>query len=242
MTVPVFIGYDSREDEAYQVCVASLERRAATPTHVVKLDGVAARLAGLYDRPFDIEDGQRIDGSDGKPFSTEFSFARFLVPSLSLYQGWALFCDCDFLFLDDISRLWALRDDSKAVMVVKHRHEPREAVKMDGCVQAAYTRKNWSSLVLWNCGHPANTRLRLFEVNRRTGSWLHGFRWLDDDQIGELPVEWNWLSGVSAPIKNPSAVHFTLGGPWFEDHRHHPYSDLWLEQARLLRAEQSLAA
>lgn len=241
--IPVYVGYDRREDIAYQVCADSLKRHSTLPLDIRKIDQAAVRRAGFYDRPCHSEAGQWIDDSDGKPFSTDFAFSRFLVPALSLYQGWALFCDCDFLFTDDIAKLWALRNDDYAVMVVKHRHEPVESRKMDGQAQGAYPRKNWSSLVLWNCEHPANARLGAFEVNRRTGSWLHGFSWLEDDQIGEIPPTWNWLSGISAvPSATPKAVHFTLGGPWFEGHQNHPYSHLWLEQARRLGWSQSIAA
>ena len=234
--IPAYVGYDEREDEAYRVCASSLREQASVPVQITRIGATGARQAGLFDRPVYYEDSQPIDGSDGKPFSTDFAFARFLIPALMLYQGWALFCDCDFLFLADIAKLWSLRDERYAVMVVKHQYMPAESVKMDGMAQGVYARKNWSSLVLWNCEHPANTRLSAFEVNRRTGSWLHGFQWLDDEQIGELPLSWNWLSGVSPSLgKRPDAVHFTLGGPWFENHRHHPYSHLWLEHARRLQ-------
>lgn len=228
MTLPIFIGYDHREDEAAQVCRLSLARRTSEPLHIVMLDQSALRWGGLYDRPFTFHGPNRIDDRDGKPFSTDFSFTRFLVPALSLFKGWALFCDCDFLFTQDIAKLFALADAKYAAMVVKHQHEPVEIEKMDGILQTRYHRKNWSSLVLWNCGHPANRCLDLETVNLRTGQWLHAFQWLEDDQIGALPMGWNWLSGVNEPLDHtPEAVHFTLGGAWFENCQHFPYSDLW---------------
>ena len=229
----VYIGYDQREHEAYEVCRASLERRSSIPLKIVRLDQAFLRHAGIFSRASFMRKGQRIDLLDGKPFSTDFSFTRFLVPPINLYQGWALFCDCDFLFTADIAGLLAYADDRYAVMCVKHDHDPIEKMKMDGMMQTKYRRKNWSSLVLWNCAHASNRVLTLESVNRMHGQWLHAFEWLQDGLIGELPVTWNWLSGVSDPLPEnavPNAIHFTLGGPWFENCQDVPFADLWRQE------------
>lgn len=231
----VYIGFDPREADAYQVCKASLERHSSIPLNIVKLEMAACQDAGLYRRPFRRAGVQMIDVLDGRPFSTEFSFSRFLIPALSLYQGWACFVDCDFLFTDDIAKLGPLLDPSKAVMVVKHDHIPAENTKMDGVSQVSYPRKNWSSLVLWNCSHPANRALTADAVNTLPGRALHGFDGLTDDQIGGIPATWNWLSGVTEQLDEiPSAIHFTLGVPSMKGHEHSPYADLW--RAELTRS------
>lgn len=230
--LPVFIGYDPREEDAYEACRLSLLRRSSVPLHIVKLDAKALRYNGLLSRPYHtLPNGQKIDNRDGKPFSTEFSFSRFLVPALCLYQGWALYCDCDFLFTADIGGLLDRHQDERyAVMCVKHEHVPSEATKMDGVAQTTYRRKNWSSLVLWNCAHPKHESvLSRSCVNRMSGSWLHAFSWLKDEDIGELPHEWNWLAGVDQrPVDDiPCAIHFTLGVPSMPGHENAPYAALW---------------
>lgn len=232
--LPVFIGYDAREHEAYEVCRRSLVRRSSQALYIQKLSMDGLRQSGIYHRPQRANGNGFVDLRDGKPFSTAFAFTRFLVPALMQYDGWALFCDCDFLFLSDIAGLFALSDDRYAAMCVKHQHDPAEASKMNGVEQTRYRRKNWSSLVLWNCGHPANGWLTESAVNFKSGQHLHAFEWLKDSEIGELPVSWNWLSGVSAPLEDrlPDAVHYTLGGPWFSECRDVPLADLWLEEAR----------
>ena len=225
-----YVGWDSREVAAYDVCRQSAIRHCSKPIHIVPLMERALRYIGIFDRPWEVKDGQKIDTRDGKPFSTEFSFTRFLVPAFQQYQGWALFSDCDFLWTADLTNLFALADDRFAVQLVKHEHIPTETEKMDGIVQTKYHRKNWSSLVLWNCAHPSNKFLTTQAVNHESGQWLHAFGWLKDEEIGELPITWNWLSGVSKPImeETPRGIHFTLGGPWFPNCREMPYGGLWI--------------
>lgn len=245
--LPVYIGFDGSQEIASKVCEFSLRRRSSIPLLVRHLMVDAVRDAGLYDRGSHIENGQTIDDQDGKPFSTEFSFSRFIVPALELYQGWALFCDGDFLWQDDIAELMKLANPAYAVMCVKHRHEPTQddlaTPKMDGRPQTRYYRKNWSSLVLWNCAHPANRCINSHAVNRQPGQWLHAFSWLPDHQIGSLPHRWNWLVGVSEPFRrdHPAGVHFTLGGPWFERHKDVPYADSWRDELAAYRASNETA-
>lgn len=229
MTRPhtVVIGHDFREQEAYDVCEHSLRVNSRAPLNIVRLQERDLRAAGVYNRPFRVDErGQFHDERDGRPFSVAFSFARFLTPlwarSHGCPSGWALFCDCDFLFLADVAELFALADPAFAVQVVKHIHRPSYGVKMDGVEQAPYRRKNWSSLILWNLNHEANDVLTPRMVNTMPGRWLHGLDWLPDDLIGGLPEEWNWLAGHSPttlqqPFGAPKAVHYTDGGPWFAD-------------------------
>ena len=220
----IFVGYDSRENDAFEVCRRSLLNTTSVPISITPLDQMELRRIGLYRRAG--EDGK--DVFDGKPFSTEFSFTRFLVPHLSLYRGWALFVDCDFLFRTDVSKLFALKTENKAVMCVHHSHVPDEVVKMDGVPQTIYHRKNWSSLVLWNCSHPDNKNLSIDDVNTKPGAWLHGFKWISDTwKIGFVPESWNWLEGTSPKNIIPDAVHFTRGGPWFDKWKNVDYADEW---------------
>lgn len=221
----VYIGHDPREQAAYETAVRSLHR--VTPTAQVtplKADRLAA--CGLLRRIVDHRGGL-YDLPSNAPCATEFAASRFLVPHLA-QTGWALFADCDVVFLADIAELFALADPDKAVMVVQHRPLDDEGWKMDGALQVRYPRKNWSSVILWNCDHPANLRLSLQDVNERPGRDLHRFYWLADSEIGALPAEWNWLVGVQPKPDEPKIAHFTLGGPWFPSWQGGEHDDLWM--------------
>ena len=228
----VFIGFDIREPRSYLITRYSLLKHSTVDIDVRKL-GIRRLLAnGIYTRQWSLnDDNQRIDSRDGKPFSTEFSFTRFLVPYLCDYRGWALFVDGDFLFTQDVARLFSYQDDQYAVQVVKHNHHPVEKTKMDDVIQTRYFRKNWSSLVLWNCGHPSNMKLSPYLVNHATGQYLHAFSWLQPDEIGTLPRGWNFLAGVEkVPPNLPNAIHYTLGTPEFEALKDGPYANIWLDE------------
>ena len=225
----VFVGYDPRETLAYEVCRQSLLARCPT-AHVSPLKQENLRRAGLYRRAFWVDDGQRYDAQDGKPFSTDFSFSRFLVPMLGVAEDadWVLFCDSDFLFRASVEDLFDLADDRYAVMCVKHDYEPHETTKLRGGVaQQPYPRKNWSSLMLVNCRHPQAQLLTTFQANTQPGHWLHGFRWLTDSSIGALPPAWNWLQGWSDPALDPRAVHYTLATPDVPGAVPTPWDDEW---------------
>lgn len=217
--VKLFIGWDSREPIAADVCEFSIEKNSTVPVDIemLKQDDLRERL--LYTRPPDTQ------------ASTEFTFTRFLVPRLMDYQGWAIFCDCDFLWLGDVKDLIAQADDQYAVMLVRHDYRPQNTVKMDGRRQEYYPRKNWSSMVLFNCGHPKNKWLTPYHINRATGQELHRFSWLKDNEIGSLSPEWNWLVGwYHQPWDGvPRALHYTEGGPWFDNYRTCDYADIWLQ-------------
>ncbi len=188
------------------------------------LDDLRAR--GLYRRPTSHRDGRLWDDISGAPCATEFSISRFLVPHLA-GSGWALFMDCDMLVRADLFKLIAQADDDRAVMVVKHNYDPPEGVKMDGQAQLRYARKNWSSVVLWNVGHPANAKLTIDMVNTVPGRDLHRFFWLDDEQIGELDASWNWLAGHSSTDIDPAIVHFTEGLPNMTGYEDSEFADEW---------------
>lgn len=174
-----------------------------------------------------------IDEFDGKPFSTEFSFSRFLVPFLNQLEGFAVFMDCDMYFRKDPCLLFdEFADrDGPAILCVQHQYDEGGGLKrkMYGCPQTMYNRKNWSSFVLWNCGHPAHANLTVDDVSTKPGRWLHHFSWLSDEEIGDLPEEWNWLDGHSNQEIDPYNVHFTTGGPWFSKEAGLGY-DVWQPQ------------
>lgn len=233
----VYIGYDSREAVCSDVLSHSITKRTEAPLKITYLKHRDLRKAGTFNRPWLVESdtGDWKDLIDNKPFSTEFSHTRFLVPSLMKYRGWALFCDSDMVFLSDIKDLFAIVDDRYAVMCVKHRHKPTEGVKMDGRQQLSYYRKNWSSFVLFNCGHVSNLGLTPEKVNYMKGADLHSFCWLKDSEIGEIPYTYNYIPGVSPklPMEKggmPDVIHYTNGGPWFPECTEVPYAGTWLEE------------
>jgi lipopolysaccharide biosynthesis glycosyltransferase len=226
----VYIGYDSSEPEAYDVAEASLRGRSSIPVEVTRLDLVRLAEMGLLRRPRDTRGG-RYDILSNAPASTDFAISRFLVPLLA-QSGWALFVDSDVAFLGDIAELLTLADPRYAVMCVQHAYTPGTAQKMDGQVQTAYARKNWSSVMLFNCDHPANRRLSLVDVQERRGFDLHQFYWLNDAEIGALPAEWNWLVGEQERPANPKIAHFTLGGPFTRGWRGGDFDSLWYEEQR----------
>jgi len=215
----VFVGWDSREDIAYQVCKHSILSKQPN-AEVIPLKQNELRERGLYWRDVD------------KLASTEFTFTRFLIPELAHYRGWALFMDCDMILTTDIKELFDQADDKYAVMCVQHDYTPREGLKMDGKQQTVYPRKNWSSVMLVNCGHPSNAVLHKELVNDAeiSGAYLHRFSWLKDEEIGELDHTWNYLVGVYNDIDVPKLIHYTEGGPWFENYRDCEFHDLWKKE------------
>ena len=222
MVNKIYVGWDAREDIAYQVCQHSIVTRTnSSDYHVIPLKLNEFKQNRLIWRE-----------NDAKA-STEFTFTRFLVPFLNNYRGWALFCDCDFLFLSDIKELFDLADPAKAVMVVQHDYIPIESVKMDNKPQEMYPRKNWSSLILYNCEHPSNQQVNLNFVNTQPMSFMHRFGWLDDEEIGSLPYQWNYLEGWYNS-NDAKAVHYTRGGPWFKDWQTVDYAAEWTQEKKKL--------
>jgi lipopolysaccharide biosynthesis glycosyltransferase len=222
--IRVFIGYDPREAAAFSVLAYSIHARSSQPVSIVPL--ILSELSEVMTR-------------ERHPLqSTDFSFSRFLTPYLSDYSGWSVFMDCDMLVLDDIAKLYALRDERYAVMVVKHDHVPKENKKFLDQPQTPYRKKNWSSVMLFN---NAGCRALTPEyVNTASGLELHQFKWLGNhDLIGELPDRWNHLVGYNPPRKDASLVHYTLGGPYFNEYRDCEYAEEWRrEQQSMLRVDQ----
>jgi hypothetical protein len=115
--------------------------------------------------------------------------------------------------------------------VVQHDYTPANAVKMDGKQQTVYPRKNWSSFMLFDNGHPAVKALTPEVVNRESPAYLHRFQWLSDDRIGALDLKWNFLEGeYPRPAETPTAIHYTNGGPWFENCQEVDFARDWLEE------------
>lgn len=217
MNKKIFIGWDPREDIAYQVCKHSIKSNTPTAT-VCALKQSTLRKENIYTRPHDAK------------ASTEFTFTRYLIPELMHFKGWAVFVDCDVIANVDLEELFRLRDDRYAVMCVKHKYTPAHTKKMDNQRQYTYLRKNWSSVMLINCGHPSNKKLTKELVNdtSKSGLWFHQFKWLKDSEIGELPHTWNYLVDVYNDIDTPNIVHYTNGGPWFEKYRNCTMRDFWV--------------
>ena len=215
----VYIGWDSREPIAADVCRHSILEHTSIPVNIVMLKQDELRDTGLYWRDVD------------KLASTEFTFTRFLVPELNNFEDTAIFMDSDMVLTTDIAELIEDVDPNKAVSCVQHDYTPPEGVKMDGQQQLAYPRKNWSSMVVWNCAHTDNKKVTKELVNNPeiTGAYLHRFSWLSDRDIGLLGPQWNWLVGwyVEGRDGSPSLLHYTEGGPWFPNHTHCAYADVW---------------
>lgn len=209
----LFIGYDPNEHDAYEVCRRSF-RRHHPDWQIARLDLDLLKAAGIFHRPYVSRESGYFDIGEQRPFSTLFAFSRFLVPFLCGFQGAALFCDSDFLWRGPVEQV-AIEgepDFSVAVAVVKHDYRPGDGEKMRGQSQADYPRKNWSSMIWWNCAHPANRVLTPEMVETRPGRFLHAFGWLDDDDIQGMPETINWLEGHSTS-PDPIAVHYTRGVP-----------------------------
>ena len=222
----VYIGWDSREEDAYDACVNSIcHNNKSNDVEIFPIKQEEVESRGLYQRRFFYPREQS---------STEFAFTRFLTPRLAGYEGWAIFCDCDFIWTRDIQELWSMRDHKYAVMVVKHDYTPRNSVKMDNQPQIAYPRKNWSSMMMFNCEHPSCAKLNPRNVSEQTGAWLHRMKWCEDNEIGEVPLEWNWLEGeYDKPDSVPAVIHYTQGGPWMKNHQDVDFVEEYWKYARI---------
>ena len=218
----IYIGYDPKESVAFYTLAHSILRRSSIPVSIAPV--MQSQLKGIYTRP------------RGPTESTEFSLTRFLVPALAGFRGWSVFMDCDMLCRVDIAGLGAEieRQADKAVLVCRHDYVPKTERKFLGQLQTKYPRKNWSSLMVLN-----NERCRALTpayVNSATGLELHRFNWVKDELIGELPLEWNWLVGEYE--RNPAAkiVHYTLGGPYFDEYRDCDYAQEWFAEFESMRS------
>lgn len=201
-TLRCFVGFDAREAAAYHVCCQSILENTKSPVsfHPVR--------------------GETRDGSNS------FTYARFLIPYLCGYKGQALFLDGDMLVTGDIAELFDLSMAYHGVRVVKHDYKTRHPVKYLGAKNEDYPRKNWSSAVMWNCGYYPNRILEPESVKNQTGAYLHRFAWLQDEQIGDLPYQWNHLVS-ELPECDAKNYHFTVGLPAFAGYENQEAADRW---------------
>jgi lipopolysaccharide biosynthesis glycosyltransferase len=231
--IPVFIGHDRVESVAFWTLANSIQRNASYPVSITPIS--LTNLKGIYNRPRDPKQ------------SNEFSFSRFLVPYLTGYTGHAIFMDCDMLCRGDITELYGLRSYEHAVQVVKHDYTPKDDTKFLGATQYRYPKKNWSSVMLFNNQHYHTRALTPERVNTAPGLELHQFKWkysvlekcAEDTPVGDLPAEWNHLVGEYHHNPNAKLVHYTVGGPYFNEYQNCDYSDEWREEYhRMIHCEQ----
>jgi len=206
----IYIGHDSRFPQATRVCRKSIEDYRE---HEIKyLDKKSLTRVGVYGR-------EDISGE-----STEFSFTRFYVPMLCHYKGIAMFCDNDFLWKCDPTEMIKYLGD-KTIAVVKHKDMDIKQTKMSGVVNKSYPRKNWSSLIIYNCSKLRHLTKAYLDSSQ--ASDLHELRWVDDNEIAEIPKSYNHLVGYYKKHNRIKALHYTLGGPWFDDYKNGEFSEEW---------------
>jgi len=227
--IKVFIGYDPVEAVAWHVMAHSIFTKSTKPVALIPVN--LANFKEIFTRERDVKQ------------SNEFSFTRFLVPYLSDYKGYAIFFDCDMILRTDIQEIFDEVDKNpgKAIYVVKHDYQPRNDVKYLNTVQYKYPRKNWSSVVVWNCEHLDNKKVTPQFVNSASAMDLHRFTWLKDEDIGELNIKWNWLVGeYEDPPSDVKIVHWTVGGPYFTEYKNADFADEWFdERFKMLFCKQS---
>ena len=220
--IRVFVGYDPREAVAFHTCVSSIIRNTSCPVSITPL---ALNMLSQYTET-------HTDGSN------QFTYSRFLVPYLANYRGWAIFIDGDMIVRHDLADLWALREINKDVVVAKHDYVTKANHKYFNANNNNYPRKNWSSVVLWNCGSEYNRCLTPQYIQQASGEYLHRFQWLDDGRIGSLPLEWNWLADEYGENPDASLIHYTLGTPCFSQFANGPHSREWHDEYNIMTYHQ----
>lgn len=212
----IYIGYDDVETVAYHTLSHSIIKYASGPVRISPI--CSKHFRKFFNRPRDEKQ------------SNDFSFTRFLVPYLNDYDGYAIFMDCDMMLRTDIYEVLNEIDPDSAVSAVQHDYTPSDTTKYLNKIQYAYPRKNWSSFVIWNCSHVKNRILTPTFVETASGLELHRFTWLLDREIGNLDLRWNWLVGdYINPPKNVRNVHWTIGGPYFQEYSDVDFSAEWFE-------------
>ena len=218
--INIIVGFDQRESVAYHTFTQSIIEKASIPVSFTPL--AINTLKGYKETHTDK--------------SNDFIYSRFLTPHLNNFQGWAIFADGDMICQADIKELWDLRDESKALFVVKHNYQTKAHQKYLGNINENYPRKNWSSVILWNCSHPKHRVLTPDFIANQSGKYLHRFCWLEDKDIGDLPLEWNWLAIEYPENKKAKLIHYTLGTPCFKDYQNTEMSDIWHQtQQRIIQ-------
>lgn len=212
--IPIFVGYDPREAAAFHACASSIISNTTKPVSITPL---ALNMLPEYNET-------HTDGSN------DFSYSRFLVPHLTNYYGWAIFIDGDMIVKGDLSELWDMRKYNNAVHVVKHDYLTKATTKYLGSKNENYPRKNWSSVVLWNCAAPENRILTPGFIEKMSGQYLHRFTWIANHKIGDLPKEWNWLCDEYGENPDAKLIHYTLGVPGFPEYKDTPMADNWFAE------------
>lgn len=215
--IPIFIGYDPREAIAYHTCVNSIIRLSSVPVSITPL-----ALNNFKDYTETHTDG-----------SNQFIYSRFLVPHLMGYSGQGIFMDGDMILRADIAELWALRDMTKDVQVVMHDYKTKMKTKYLGSKNEDYPKKNWSSVMIFNCQGMPTKKLTPEYIQKSTGAHLHRFEWTTEDRVGELPKEWNWLPDEYGPNPDAKLLHYTLGTPCFHEFATTPMADEWHRERML---------
>ena len=209
--VDIIVGFDPREAVAYHTFTQSVIAKSSLPTRFLPLNvGSLSNYQELH--------------KDG---SNDFIYSRFLVPYLMDFEGWAIYADGDMVCLEDIRKLWDLRDEKYAIQVVKHNYKTKMKNKYWGNKNEDYPRKNWSSLILWNCNHSSHKILTPEFVEKQTGAFLHRFSWIKDEEIGQLKKEWNWLAMEYEEKENINLIHYTIGTPCFKEYENTSLSSHW---------------
>ena len=209
--INIVVGFDQRESVAYHTFTQSVIDKSSLPVMFIPL--AINTLQGYQETHSDK--------------SNDFVYSRFLTPYLNEFKGWAIFADGDMICQADIKELWDLKDETKALLVVKHNYQTKAHHKYLGNINQDYPRKNWSSIILWNCAHAKHKILTPAFVANQTGKYLHRFSWLDDNDIGELPLEWNWLAIEYPDNRKAKLIHYTLGTPCFKGYQDTDMSDIW---------------
>ena len=211
--INLYVGYDEREAIAYHVFCHSVIKNTSIPVKITPL--VLSQLKEFNETHQDR--------------SNDFVYSRFSTPYMNEFDGWAIFADGDMICQADLKELIGMADSNKALMVVKHDYQTKASIKYLGNINENYPRKNWSSVILWNCSHPKHKILTPEFVSNQTGKFLHRFSWLDDNDIGELPVEWNWLACEYEKNTDAKLIHYTLGTPCFKDFRDTDMAEIWYD-------------
>ena len=207
----IFVGFDQKEAIAYHTFVQSIIEKSSIPISITP----------LAENNLDEYSEEHTDGTN------KFTYSRFLVPYLMNFKGWAIFADGDMVCLSDIKMLKNFFDPKMAVSVVKHDYKTKHKKKYFGQKNEDYPRKNWSSMIIWNCEHPKNKILTPSFISQKEGPFLHRFKWLDDEEIGELPKTWNWLAIEYEERNELDLIHYTLGTPCFKDYSNTALSKFW---------------
>ena len=209
--VDIVVGFDQREAVAYHAFTQSVIEKSSIPIRFLPLN-----INSLTNYKETHEDG-----------SNEFIYSRFLVPYLMNFKGWAIYADGDMVCLEDIKKLWNLRDNKYAIQVVKHDYKTKIKNKYWGNKNENYPRKNWSSLILWNCEHKSHKVLTPDFIQKQKGAFLHRFNWIKDSEIGDINKEWNWLAMEYEEKQDINLIHYTIGTPCFEEYQNSSLASYW---------------